>query len=123
LRQIAPMVYGDCQSSPVVSTENALSEQTTNLLDNTDQSIQGSGYFVVTQFSDPLIRQFELQLYYQDGTSESIWVSRDDRVENNGRYFMGLSDSIQAPLERVAVFRNEASVAQVSTRVCKVQTQ
>jgi alginate biosynthesis protein AlgX len=121
IKRIIPMIYGSCKPELTLRTEDrAISATDPILIENPDTlPITGSRYFLQLDFPDVTVRDFLLNFVYKDGSSEPIRVQRDNRVENEGRYLIELSDTITGTLDRIE-FQESDYQGNVKSSLCSI---
>jgi alginate biosynthesis protein AlgX len=121
LRRIIPMVYGACTSKRTLQTEErTLSTHEKTLIENLEGlPITGSKYFAQLEFPDVTLRDFTINFLYKDGSSEPVRVQRFDRVENEGRYLVELSEALTGILDKIE-FQEGEYQGLVTTKLCSV---
>lgn len=99
-RQAIPAVEGNCKRLITVS-EGMLELHGPLMVLPREAGISGSDYYLRIILEDKSLLQFSVMLDYADGQSEAFNINRSNRVSNNGRYFIELSNQYNAPLTGV----------------------
>jgi alginate biosynthesis protein AlgX len=121
LRRIIPMVYGPCTVETTLRSEDhTLSEGGLLITNPDDLPITGSGHFLQLEFPDVTVRDFLLNFVYKDGSSEQLRISRDNRVENAGRFQIELSDALTGILDKVEL-QNTEYQGSVKASLCQTK--
>jgi hypothetical protein len=74
---------------------------------------------VCCYFPDVTVRNFLLNFVYKDSTSELLRVERDNRVENEGRFQIELSDALTGTLDKIE-FSDNAYQGKVKASLCSI---
>jgi hypothetical protein len=121
LKRLIPMVYGPCKPELTLQKqEKIISATDTILIDNPDNlAISGSNYFVQLEFPDVTIRDFLVNFVYTDGSSDFVRVRRDNRIENNGRFQIELSNTVTSTLSRIELLGSEYK-GSIRTSLCSI---
>lgn len=127
LRQLIPAVYGTCsvEESIAHSTSNlsGVTSGTLEIIENTDQAVQGSTFYVVLELSDTNLFDFDIGVSYAGGMKESLTINRTTRVTNTGKFFLEFANAVDAPVEfiRLEGLNNTNSTnVLVDARICRI---
>jgi alginate biosynthesis protein AlgX len=114
-RQIIASLYGSCQG---LLEESAELQPRLELLANDDNlNIQGDDYYILLEFSDITLVNFEVTLLAHNGKSESLMIERSTRVINNGRFALELSNKGQYKQTILSLPENAQGI--VHARLCR----
>lgn len=121
-RQIIPAIHGEC------SAEEAIAHTTLKIESGKGQkifslpkseNIHGQNYFIYLQSNNLGLARFTLNLDYADGDGEWFTVDRTEHFNNTGRFFMELSEELDAPLTRVTLDGMDDLNAEMKIRLCR----
>jgi alginate biosynthesis protein AlgX len=121
-RQAIPAIGGEC------SKEEAIASTTLTLKDGGSgelftlpeaSAIHGSDYYLFVSASHFGINRFTLQFDYADGDGEEFTVDRSQHFNNKGRFFVELSDELQAALTNIRISHLASGNATLDIRLCK----
>jgi alginate biosynthesis protein AlgX len=121
LREIVASVYGDCTSSnTIIENRTSLQDGPTSLLKNTTASVESSKDFVSIKFADKTLRNFDLNLKYDDGKQETVTITRSERIPNQGQFFLKLAEEFKGNLQEVTVVPAKKSKGAVAAKICRI---
>lgn len=101
--------------SPELYQSNTLTLFETNQAD-----IAGSDYYSYLELSDLGINKLELIAEYENGQKDMAVLNRSERIKNNGRFFLELSDTIGSPLKRLSVNLPSTATGILKAKLCQV---
>lgn len=118
-RQLIPSVYGACTpEESVVQQSSEVSGSSSVILSSDREDVQGSDYFLYLELSDPTLVEFAMTLRHGGGQEENVKIERSTRVENSGKFFLELSNTIPSSLLEVSLQLPEARPITSEARIC-----
>ena len=117
IRQLITSAAGNCQLGAIAQAES-VSGAVGDVIELTVSETQGvmpQEHFIHVSTSNPAMNTFVVSVTYADGDSEWIPIERSGRFENNGEYYISLSNEVNAPVTGVSL--EQLSEASSSTRV------
>ncbi len=122
-RQIIPGVYGKCKGDDVIATgamDVVMGKGGVLLHVPVDKKVHGTGYYLVLDSSSRGFAKFTLQLDYDDGDGEWFTVDRSQYFNNNGRFFVELSDEIDSNLIQISLDGLDNVNTKLGATLCRV---
>jgi mannuronan 5-epimerase len=123
LREIVPAVYGECNSENLIAETTQSLNGTDNILfkNLSNKNISSDRYYLSLKLSDKKHRTAKIRFTHADGRYETVKLERSARSfpENNGAYFVELSDVMTAPLDKVELNLKQSG-GQAEVKLCKV---
>lgn len=124
-RQIIPAIHGDCGEGKAVASGKLQIENGRGgilLQADTARKIFGKNYYLFLESSSRALAKFTLELDYEDGDGEWFTVDRSEHFNNTGRFFVELIDEIESPLVKVTLEQPSNVNADVTARICKIES-
>jgi alginate biosynthesis protein AlgX len=126
-RRIIPSMYGACDESRTVIADKTVSFEATTpsllvspmLTVNAQAGIKGTSNYLYFELSDLNLTNFKVSLEYDNGQTEIVPVNRNERIKNDGRFFLDLNDAYSGNLLKASLLTETKTTGQVKTRLCR----
>ena len=124
-RQTIPAVYGECSEKEALAVGQVNLAKGDQLLLEAPEEIkaQGARYYLFLESTVPSMAHFTLELEHANGDGEWFVVDRRDRFNNSGRFFVELSQEIEAPLTEVKYVASQEMKGNLKARLCMISEQ
>ncbi len=123
-RQAIPAVYGECSAAEAIKTAtvNIKSGQDEASLFQLDMAkkVSGSDYYIYLNSDNVSLSNFTLEMEYEDGDGEWFILDRRENFNNNGRFFVELSEEINSNLKTLRLIGLPSINAKIEARLCKI---
>lgn len=120
LREIIPSVYGDCAPSEAILENKTSLQGPTSILRNTAAKVDTNKDFVSLKFADKTLLNFDLNLKFDDGKQETVKISRSERIQNEGQFYLKLANEFKGNLSEVTVIPNKKTQSEISAKICRI---
>ena len=118
-RQIIPSIFGSCSQESLVYNEISLNKGETLMINNHLDGIMGSDYYLYFELSDKTLVNFDITIKYDNNVDETIKIERSTRVQNEGTFFLELSDEISESMQAIVMDIPNDTSATASVYLCK----
>ncbi len=122
LRHIIPSVYGVCKNNDqVYYSKQKISEKITNytLFKQLKNYIRGNKYYIHIISSNKKLKKLNFNISYENQENEKINLDFQDRSDNNGNFYLELSDNIRSSLHGLDVTIQNSSGSLI-TQICRI---
>jgi alginate biosynthesis protein AlgX len=122
-RRIIPSIYGACEADRtlIADTTVPLETGTPSVIASSDAAagIKGASNYLYFQLSDLSLTDFKVKLEYDNNQTELVPVKRNERIKNDGRFFLDLNDAYAGNLLKASLVSDAKTSGTVTTRVCR----
>jgi alginate biosynthesis protein AlgX len=106
LRHLIPSVYGACAGKNLVYSQKVTTKKdilSYSLFRRQNSVISGNRYYIHLTSANKSLKKVQFNLEYENLARETIELNFENNTDNNGHFYLELSDSIQSALTSVEI--------------------
>ena len=118
-----PSVYGTCTGKNLIYSQKTTTIKdifSYKLFDEQKIAISGSRYYIHLTTANKSLKKLWFDLEYKNLDRETIELDFENGTDNNGHFYLELSDSIQSALKNIEV-KIPAVQTILNLQICVIQ--